>query len=83
MVLPEVVSEQEQLYRVVKRSNAARFCYQIEAEIKSAPTEFNPYHANIFLDRSSEQKRNLQALKLADHCTTVFYDNSVQWLQLD
>lgn len=53
----------------------------ILAEVKASPTEKNPYHANIFLDRD-EQKGTLQALMLADHSVVVYQNNDMKWIHL-
>lgn len=53
----------------------------ILAEVKAAPTEANPYHANIFIDKD-EQKGALQALMLADHSIVVYQNNDMKWINL-
>ncbi len=58
----------------------ASFCFSIDAEVIPDPSEINPYHANIWLDREDEEKRNIQALKLADKCRIVFENNQVEWI---
>lgn len=56
-------------------------CMDTGAEVTPAPSEDNPYHANIFLDKE-EQKRTLQALMLADISKVIFEDPAVEWLQI-
>ena len=53
-------------------------CYDAGAKVKAAPSEVNPYHANIYLD-SDEEKGNLQALQLADTCQLIYFAEDVKW----
>lgn len=53
-------------------------CYGVGFRVEAAPSEINPYHANIYLDED-EQKGNLQALQLADECQVVYFDEDVEW----
>lgn len=53
----------------------------INAVVKAAPTEANPYHANIFI-ADDEQKGSLQALMLADISRVVHINEAVNWVYL-
>ena len=53
-------------------------CFEIGAEVEASPSKSNPFHANILLD-NNEQKRNIQALILADKCKIVYFDNEMEW----
>ena len=55
-------------------------CFSIEVNISSDPSDNNPYHANMWLDMTDENKYNLQALRLADMCNVVFYDEDIAWI---
>ena len=57
---------------------SAKLCFEIELVVEPAPSLVNPFHANIFMD-ADENKRNIQALKLADNCRLVYYDPDMEW----
>ena len=59
---------------------SAGFCFEIKAEVEAAPSDANPFHANIWLDKTNEQKRNLQALMLADQCEVVYFNEEIEWV---
>ena len=52
----------------------------IQAKVEAAPTESNPYHANIFTDIENERKAAIQALMLADNCVVVYINRSMAWV---
>ena len=54
-------------------------CYDAGARVEAAPSDRNPYHANIYLD-SDEKKANLQVLQLADESQVVFFNEDVKWI---
>lgn len=54
-------------------------CMRIGVKVKAAPTDNNPYHANIFID-DDEQKGTLQALMLADISKVVYINREVDWV---
>ena len=56
-------------------------CREADARVESAPSEVNPYHANIFLDSSDIRKSNIQALRLARASKLVFFDEAKEWTQ--
>lgn len=56
-------------------------CRETGAKVESAPSEVNPYHANIFLDSDDIRKQNIQALKLARASKLVFFDEAKEWTQ--
>ena len=56
-------------------------CRETGAEVESAPSEVNPYHANIFLDSSDIRRYNIQALKLARASKLIFFDEAKEWTQ--
>ena len=58
---------------------SASECRGADAKVESAPSEVNPYHANIFLDSSDIRKFNIQALKLARASKLVFFDEAKEW----
>jgi hypothetical protein len=53
---------------------------QAEACALPAPTDKNPYHAEIYANIKKQPLTNLQCLKLADACTLIFLDEKVQWI---
>lgn len=53
----------------------------INAVVEAAPTETNPYHANIFIG-DDEQKGSLQALMLADISIVVHINETMNWVYL-
>lgn len=55
------------------------FCIDIGADVIEDPSEIDPFHANIWLDSESEETRNIQALKLADKCSIVYRNDSIDW----
>lgn len=57
----------------------AGFCTEVGAEVIAAPTENNPYHANIYM-ADDEQMSSLQALFLADRSRVVYEDKTIQWV---
>ena len=58
---------------------SAEECFTVGANAEPAPTERNPYHANIFLNTDNIFKQNLQAHKLADACRLIFFDKEKKW----
>ena len=54
-------------------------CRETGAEVESAASEVNPYHANIFLDSSNIYKQNIQALKLARASELIYFDEAKEW----
>lgn len=54
----------------------------IYAKVEAAPTEPNPYHANIFTDEVDEKRAALQALMLADKCEVVYINESMDWVNV-
>ena len=55
------------------------FCFDIGADVVPAPSDIDPFHANIWLDSESEEIRNIQALKLADNCNIVYRNDNIDW----
>ncbi len=51
-------------------------------EVQAAPTENNPYHANLILDEKDIFKSNLQALKLADISRVVYLNQEMKWVDI-
>jgi ABC-type antimicrobial peptide transport system permease subunit len=51
----------------------------IGAIVEAAPTDNNPYHANIFID-SNPKIGSLQALMLADNSEIVYENKSMNWV---
>lgn len=58
---------------------SAEDCFKIEADIQAAPSENNPYHANILLDEADIHKWNLQARRLAISSQLIFFDENKEW----
>ena len=56
-------------------------CFLSGCEVKAAPSEINPYHANIWLDVSDIRRQNIQALKLARASKLIFFDETKEWTQ--
>ena len=56
-------------------------CRNTGAEVEAAPSEVNPYHANIFLDSSDIRRYNIQALRLARASKLIFFDETKEWTQ--
>lgn len=56
-------------------------CMEIGVKVIAAETEFNPYHANIFVD-DNEETGSLQALMLADISNVVYEDTKINWVCL-
>ena len=56
-------------------------CRETEVEVESAPSEVNPYHANIFLDSSDVRRYNIQAFRLAQASKLIFFDEAKEWTQ--
>ena len=56
-------------------------CRKTGTKVESAPSEVNPYHANILLDSDDIRRYNIQALKLARASKLVFFDESKEWTQ--
>ncbi len=54
-------------------------CMEIGVKVNAAPTENNPYHANIYIDED-EQRGALQALMLADISRMVYINREVDWV---
>lgn len=44
-----------------------------------APTENNPYHAEIYRNVHKEMLSKIQQLQLADSCTLIYLDENVRW----
>ena len=53
----------------------------IQAKVEAAPSEENPYHANIFVDEDAE-KSALQALMLADNSEVVYTNPEMEWINI-
>jgi hypothetical protein len=66
----------------VVRVNAGK-CMEppIQAIVKAAPSNENPYHANIYIDKN-KQIGQLQAFMLADSSEVVYEDKSMDWVYL-
>ena len=58
---------------------SASECFETGAKVKAAPSEINPYHANILLDAADIRRYNIQALKLARASKLVFFDETKEW----
>lgn len=56
-------------------------CFSAGTKVEAAPSEVNPYHANIFLDYSDIRRQNIQALKLARASSLIFFDATKEWTQ--
>lgn len=54
-------------------------CFSAGTKVEAAPSEVNPYHANIFLDSHDIRVQNIQALKLARASRLVFFDEAKEW----
>lgn len=71
------VSFPKRLKGIIKIS--AEECFLSGCEVKAAPSENNPYHANIFLEASDMRRKNIQALKLAKASKLIFFDKTKEW----
>lgn len=58
---------------------SASECFSAGTKVEAAPSEVNPYHANIFLDSSDIRRQNIQALKLARASSLIFFDTAKEW----
>ena len=58
---------------------SASECFSAGTKVEAAPSECNPYHANIFLDSCDIRKQSIQALKLARASSLVFFDEAKEW----
>lgn len=59
----------------------AGVCMEIGTSVEPDPSDSNPYHANIFIDKD-ETVGNIQALMLADASKVVYMDPVMKWVIL-
>lgn len=45
-----------------------------------APTDNNPYHAEIYKNEGKEMLSRVQQLQLADSCRLIYLDDNVKWI---
>lgn len=73
------VSLPKRVKGIVKLSVAE--CLNAGTNVQPAPSEINPFHANIFLDSTDIRKQNIQALRLARASKLIFFDETKEWTQ--
>ena len=57
----------------------ASVCFDIGAQVDSAASESNPYHANIWLDMKDRKREMLQAYYIVQHAELAYIDDNIQW----
>ena len=60
---------------------SAGYCMDVSAEVKAAPSDNNPYHANIYMSED-EKIRKVQALKIADSSKLIYFDEEMEWVDI-
>ena len=58
---------------------SAEDCFKVNAKVEPAPTDKNPYHANIFLSGSITEQE-MQAVKIADMSNVIYFDEKMSWI---